>query len=224
MRKRAVLIFFVFMSVVLVACTTPPKEIFPPAQNEPFKSIYLIGHGGHAGIVIKRADIPAVMWPENNDFPDAEYLEVGWGDKDYYQIPDPHIGIAVKAVFLPTASVLHIVGFRGSVTHFFPVNEVIKLNLSYEGFERLVIYISHSYAKDESGRSQLLGPGLYGHSRFYLSRETYHLFNTCNVWVARALQNSGLPLTPSLTITMDSLMLETRVLGTVVQASKTEAR
>ena len=224
MRKRAVLIFFIFMSAVLVACTTPPKGIFPPAQNEPFKSIYLIGHGGHAGIVIKRADIPAGMWPENNDFPEAEYLEVGWGDEDYYQILDPHFGITLKAALLPTASVLHIVGFRGSVTHFFPVNEVIRLDLSYEGFERLINYISHSYAKDDSGRSQPLGPGLYGDSYFYLSRETYHLFNTCNVWVARALQNSGLPLTPSLTITMDSLMLETRALGTVIQASKTGER
>lgn len=213
--KRFILIL---LYLVLVACSAPPKGLFPPGQNEPFRSIYLVSHGWHAGIVIKRAEIPEGVWPEHNDFPDAEYLEVGWGDKDYYMTPDPHMGITLKAGLLPTASVLHIVGFSGSVSRYFSRSEITRIDLSYEGFERLCSYIKNSYARDEADMNQILGPGLYGTSRFYLSRETYHAFNTCNVWTARALHNAGCPITPATTLTVEELMTKVASFGTVIQA------
>lgn len=220
MRKRAAFAFFTF--VILLSCSTPPKGIFPPSQNEPVQSIYIIGHGGHAGIVIRRSDIPDGLWSENHDFPDVEYLEVGWGDEDYYQSLDPHVGLTLKAAFLPTGSVLHIVGFSGSITYFFAVNEIIRIDLSNTGFNNLLSYISDSYALNAAGVSQSLGPSLYGQGRFYLSNETYHLFNNCNIWAARGLQKAGLPLVPELIITTDSLMFEVRQLGTIIQVSNSE--
>jgi len=57
----------------------------------------------------------------------------------------------------------------------------------------------------------VLGPGLYGRSRFYASRERFHLFKTCNVWVATALREAGLPVTPS--INAGALMARLRALG-----------
>ncbi len=78
-------------------------------------------------------------------------------------------------------------------------------------------YFAESYAKDDAGKAIPLRPGLYGKSRFYLSRETYHLFNTCNVWTARGLHAAGLPITSAWTIQVDSLMSEARTFGTLVQ-------
>ena len=213
-------IFRVLVCLILVACSAPPKGLFPPGQNEPVKSIYLVNHGWHAGIVVKRADIPDGVWPEHNDFPDADYLEVGWGDKDYYMMPNPHVGITLKAGLLPTESVLHIVGFNGSVTRYFSASEIIKIDLSGAGFENLCQYIKSSYYKNQTGMSQMLGPGLYGRSRFYLSRETYHAFNTCNVWTASALQNAGCPITPATTLTVEDLMTKATGFGRVIQAEK----
>ncbi|MCI0507080.1 MAG: DUF2459 domain-containing protein [Gammaproteobacteria bacterium] len=211
---------FVLLSMVLVTCASPPKGLCAPPANTPFKSIWLASHGWHAGIVIQRMDIPADLWPENNDFPDVQFLEVGWGDKDYYMTPDPHIGIMLKAGLLPTESVLHIVGFTGSVSRYFPYSEIIRIDLTYEGFERLVTYIKNSYAMDEAGMSRLLGPGLYGKSRFYLSRETYHAFNTCNVWTARALRDAGCPVTPAATLMVEDLMSKVATFGVLIQAGK----
>ena len=211
----------VWMVMFLVACTSPAKDLFPPDKNTPVKSIYLVRHGWHAGIVVKRTDIPAGVWSEHNDFPDADYLEVGWGDKDYYMTPDAHVGIAIKAGVLPTASVLHVVGFSAPVTSYFPYSEIVRIDLSAQGFERLCRYIQASYAKDDAGASQVLGTGLYGHSRFYLSRETYHAFKTCNVWTARALREAGCPLTPSTTLTVDGLMSQVAELGTLLQSRPT---
>ncbi len=171
-----------------------------------------------AGIVLPRAELPDSVWPPLGDFPGAQYLEVGWGDRDYYQAPDPHIGITLKAGLLPTDSVLHIVGFDGPVATYFPYSEVIGIELSSAGFEHLSRTIAASFARDEAGNAKSLGPGLYGNSRFYLSRESYHLFNTCNVWTARALRAAGLPISPARSIRVESLMFQARKFGTTVQA------
>jgi uncharacterized protein (TIGR02117 family) len=217
MKTVQIHVAIVLLSVLLFGCASPPRGLFPPGPNEASRTIYLVSHGWHAGIVVKRTDIPAGIWPQHNEFPAAEYLEVGWGDKDYYMTPNPGLGITLKAGLLPTPSVLHVVGFRGPVTDYFPRSEVIRVDLSEAGFERLCRYLEDSYARDETVLSQPLGPSLYGEGRFYLSRETYHVFNTCNAWTARALREAGCPLTPATNLGVKTLMTNLSKFGSVIQ-------
>jgi uncharacterized protein (TIGR02117 family) len=204
---------------VVGGCAAPVKGLFPPAENAPTKTIYLVSHGWHAGVVIERVDIPDGVWGEHKrDFSQSKYLEVGWGDQAFYQTPEPTLGMKLKAVLFPTKSVLHIVGFNDPVHSYFPNSEIIEIALSYEGFEQLCKYIEQSYAKDERGESQPLGPGLYGNSKFYQSRESYHGFKTCNVWTARALRAAGCPVTPVRLIKVESLMSRARTFGKVIQS------
>ena len=211
-------------SLLLWACASVPGDLFPADPGEPSRPIYLVRHGWHAGVVVKRADIPAGIWPQHNEFPDAEYLELGWGDKDYYMTPSPHPGITLKAGLWPTASVLHIVGFSGSVTGYFPDSEVVRIELSEAGLQRLCSYFEHNYALDEAGRSQPLGPSLYGDGRFYQARKSYHAFNTCNVWTAKGLREAGLPMTPAVNLTVDSLMANVKKSGEVIQHARSEEK
>ena len=211
-------IWILFLAVSCSACAAPVMETPASGENKPRKTIYLVSHGWHAGIVLRRADIPDILWTELGGFPDARYLEVGWGDMDYYQSPNSHMGLILKAALLPTASVLHIVGFNGSVPAYFPYSEIIEIELTSAGLEHLSRTIAASFTRDEAGHIMSLGPGLYGNSRFYLSRETYHLFNTCNVWTARALRAAGLPITPARAISVESLMSQARKFGVVVQS------
>ena len=211
-------IWILFLAVSCSTCAAPIRETLAPSESEPRKTIYLVNHGWHAGIVLRRADIPDNIWPKLGNFPDMEYLEVGWGDMDYYQIPDSHLGFILKAALLPTASVLHIVGFNGHVPAYFPFSEIIRIELSSAGFELLSRTIASSFALDKAGNTTSPSPGLYGNSRFYLSRETYHLFNTCNVWTARALRTAGLPITPATATSVGNLMSQARKFGVVVQS------
>jgi hypothetical protein len=55
---------------------------------------------------------------------------------------------------------------------------------------------------------------LYGGGRFYRSRERYHAFNTCNVWVARALREAGCPIDPAFALTVDELLQRVRPFAT----------
>ena len=216
-RTKQIRVVILSMSMMLFACASATDNLFPPGPDEPSRTIYLVSHGWHAGIVVKRKDIPAGIWPQHNEFPEAEFLEVGWGDKDYYMTVDPGLGILLKAGLLPTSSVLHVVGFDGPVTDYFPRSQVIAINLSPAGFERLSRYIERSYAHGEKAPSQPLGPSLYGDGRFYLSRETYHVFNTCNAWTARALREAGCPITPAANLRVKTLMERVTKFGRVIQ-------
>lgn len=224
MKARHIAFAVILASLVLSGCASVPSDSFPPAPGESTKSIYLVSHGWHAGIVVRRADIPPGVWPQSRDFPEAEFLEVGWGDRDFYMTPRPHFGLVLKAGLLPTQSVLQVVGFSGPVTRYFPRSEVIRIDLSEAGFERLCRYFENSHAVDAAGRGRRLGRSLYGRGQFYLSRETYHLFNTCNAWTARALREAGYPITPGANLLVDTLMSNLAQSGTVIQAGPNEKR
>ena len=214
--RRLIAKALLFIMVTLAnGCTVQSNALFPPQKDEQTRIIFLVSHGWHAGIVLKRTDIMQSAWPKLHTFAHMDYLEIGWGDRDYYTSPAPGSGLAVKALLLPTSSVLHLVGFRGPPESYFPYSEIIMLELSAPGFEKMVRHISKSFSRDKFGSAVPLGHGNYGCSRFYASEETYHLFKTCNTWTATILQSAGCPVNPSSTV--NGLMSQVRKFGEVIQ-------
>jgi len=191
----------------------PPEERSTQAPSADAKRIYVVSHGWHTGVVVPASAIVPGLWPERADFPHAEYLEVGWGDRDFYMAPGFDLGLALKALAWPSASVLHVVGFRTSVRRNFPQSEVIELALSRGQLEALVRFIAGSHARTGGERAAPLAHGLYGDSRFYPAREPFHLFRTCNVWTARALQAAGFPIRAFLALSAGSVMSQIAPFG-----------
>jgi uncharacterized protein (TIGR02117 family) len=180
-------------------CAPPGPPLYPvSAQEEPLY-IYVVRHEWHTGLVIKYDDIEPHLWPEKDDFPEALYLEVGWGDRDFYQTPRPGLGILLQAALKSPASVLFVIGVPTTVTRYFPYADILEIPLSQRGLEELVRFIYATYKRDASGQTIPLGPGHnHRHSMFYLAEGDYSLFNTCNTWISRALQAAGLPLKTAL--------------------------
>jgi len=196
---------------VCLGCLGPIEGLYPPRADEPTKTVFLVNHNDwHAGIVVNIKDIPDHLWPEHRDVEGFDYVEVGWGDRDYYQAAEPTVWITLKAAFWPTPSVLHVTWFIPPVRQYFPGSEVIDITLSQGGFERLVTFIHESYARDGGGRAIRLGPGLYEHSRFYSARRTFHLLRTCNVWTAKAIRSAGCPITPLYAVTARNVMYQAK--------------
>ena len=203
-------------SLAFGACAAPPPNPAPPQDDGPRIAIYLVAHDKHSGIAVRRTDVPAGLWPESRDFPRADYLEVGWGDRDYYYGRNQGFTDALRAAFAPdNPSVLHVAGVRGPLPKSFPASEIIEVTVPRAGFDRLVRYIHDEYDRAGSTVATPLGPGLYGDSRFYAARETFNLTRTCNVWTARGLRDAGLPIEDS--ITMEGLMSQAREIGKVIQ-------
>ena len=209
--------FYLFLIIILCsACAGPIEKLYPPPAQEPAVTIYLVSHGWHTGIVVKLEDVPAGVWPEIKDFADVNYVEVGWGDRDFYQAPEITLWNKLKAGLWPTPGVLHIVGFNTTVDKIFPQSEIIGLELSVPGFKALCRYIHNSYEKDAMGNVIPLGHSLYGDGQFYSSNDNYHLFKTCNVWTAKAIRSAGFPIRPFFSITTEGLMSKVRKHGKVV--------
>ena len=117
-------------------------------------------------------------------------------------------GMALRAAFVPSSSVLHVAGFGGPVERYFAASEVVEIKLSRRGLEKLAAFIGDAYATDEAGAVIRLGPGQYPQSRFYLARETYHALKTCNTWTAKALRSAGCPITPFYALTAGNVIYQ----------------
>ena len=217
MPTQRQLIFTLTFICLFSGCAASSNKDCPADKHTSAHTIYLVSHGWHVGIVVETSDIPDEAWPAHKTFADARYLEIGWGDRDFYQASSPGISISLKAILLPTPSVLHIVAFNNSVTSHFPHSKIISIPLSAPGFQHLIAHIANSFDKDSTGNSVPLEPGLYGVSQFFRSRDSYHLFKNCNNWVAKALYTAGCPMSPSLAITADSLMSQAQSFGTILQ-------
>lgn len=210
-KRFAVLCFL----CACAACAEYPKDAKTPATDRPLTFINLINHGQHTGLGIRRADIPPGLLPEIADFPEADYLELGWGDWDYYQTDDPGLWLTLKAALWPTASVLHVIGFKGAVAQRFVGYEVVRLELSPDEFNRLMDFIHRSVARHEVAKAEALDSGLYRNSHFYPALGKFHLFNTCNTWTARALETAGYPMGLFRPVTADQLLGKVRESGMV---------
>jgi hypothetical protein len=116
LRAAVALVGLMVFSAAAAGCAQSIEGLYPPAPAELVKPIYVINHGWHTGIAVRRADIREGAWPEPVDLADSEYVEVGWGNREFYMAPEGTLGLALKAVLWPSPAVLHVVGFDGPVS------------------------------------------------------------------------------------------------------------
>lgn len=210
-----ILTAIVLLAMLAVGCRAPARTAPVVPDLVDAKTVYAVGHGWHVGLVVQRADLAAPLWPEHNDFPEAVYLEVGWGDADFYRAPEATVGLMLRAAFASQGSVLSVIALPVSPLEYYRRSEVIALALSAEGVKALTQYIQGSYSRDAQGQVMRLGPGPYGHSAFYQADGQYSLNNTCNTWAANALQVAGLDVTP--TAQAGPLLRQLRRVGQVLR-------
>ena len=194
-------------------CLGPVASMYPPAPNAPTEPVWVVDHGWHAGLVVARSSIPRGLLPEQDDFPVARYLEVGWGDVDFYRAPDPGVALAIRASVVSRASVVHVVGLSMRPEDIASGRDVVEIRLSRPGFEALARFVDDGFDREGQRRAPVVGGGLYGTGAFYPAHGRYHLLNTCNTWVARALRAAGVPITPVYAMTSGNLMWQVRRLA-----------
>lgn len=187
----------------------------PPGAHR----VFVLGHGFHTGLAVSAREVPEAAWPARRDFPDADYLELGWGDREYYPRKNPGVWLALRALFTLTSSTLHVVPVAGPLPRFFRDSEIIELQVSQAGFARMVAFVRQTYELDADGRAIAISPEVDDGSRFYASPRTFHAFENCNVWVARALEAAGLPVRPGTAITAGMLLRQVRPLRVAAPAT-----
>lgn len=214
--RRLLLVLLTGWGLLLVVRCQLPRQATAPSPDST-STIYLVRHGWHAGLAVRRADLPDDAWPVLDDFPNARYLEVGWGEARYYPGEIRGIWGAIRAGAWPTGSVLHIVPAADSVRGTFPVNTIVRIPVSQSELDGLVQYVAASFARSDDGNAIVTADGFYPGSRFYRSGLTYHVFNNCNHWAAGALEAAGCDTTPRWTLTVGRVVRQATECGTLVQ-------
>jgi uncharacterized protein (TIGR02117 family) len=181
--------------------------------------VWIVGHGWHVGIAVRRADVPPAVWPEAHALGALEHVEVGWGDGGFYPAERGTLPLALRAAFDSASSVLHVAAFDGPVVDYFAAAPVVELRLARDGFHDLCRFIASAHARDAAGAPRPLRPGLYGASRFFLARERYHVFDNSNNWAARALRAGGVPVDPALLFNAGTVFAEVAPLGRVLRST-----
>ena len=201
-------------AILLSACAAPLGQPEPAPFRGPGTSIWIVSHGWHVGIAMPREAMPRERWRERDALGDVRYLEVGWGDGEFYPAARGTVGLALKAVFRSRSSVLHVAGFDAPVATSFPESAIVEIELSPRGLDGLARFIDQQYARDAAGRALTGPPGLYGDvARFYLASEGYGPFRNSNHWTARALRAAGCPIDPRWTISAGSVLEQARHFG-----------
>ena len=189
-------------NVVIITIKCFATELEKSAKNE----VYVVNHGWHTGFVVHASEIQKEIPELKQRFGNAPYIEFGWGDKEFYQANEITPDITLKAIFLPTESVLHAVAVSSEADKYFKHSEVHKFCLEDLELKSLIDFISNSFYRNESGNILKLNHGIYGDSQFYKAKEDFHIFNTCNKWTAKGLESTGMKISTTLKLTAGSIM------------------
>ncbi len=189
-------------NMVIITSKCFATELEKSAKNE----VYVVNHGWHTGFVVHASEIQKEIPELKQRFGNAPYIEFGWGDNEFYQAEEITPDITLKAIFLPTESVLHAVAVSSEADKYFKHSEVHKFCLEDLELKSLVDFISNSFYRDESGSILKLNHGIYGDSQFYKAKGNFHIFNTCNKWTAKGLESTGMKISTTFKLTAGSIM------------------
>lgn len=226
MKTDTLLLCTMLAGLLLTACYRDPGAIRPTVGESgggPVHAVYVANHGWHTGVIIPAGDINVVLPALHTRFGGSAYCEFGWGDAAYYQAREKTAGLAMRALFWPTDTVMHVAAVPHEPETYFSGSDVIKIFVTKDDAARLREFIRRSFRLDADGNPQPLGGGAYGDSQFYRAVGTFFFTNTCNKWTARALQSAGLDVSTAFNLTAGSLMQDLRRAASR-QALKTPAK
>jgi len=216
MKRAAALLFAVWVLLLLARCHLPEPVLAPEASTVPVDSstIYVIRHGWHAGIAVRTEHLPPDALPPMPGGAEARYLELGWGERNYYPNPDPGVWTFARAGLWPTASVVHVVPVRNAIPVRFSQQPIVQLRIGGADLRRLAAYLRASLTVDASGQVVPVAPGYHPKSQFVASPLRYHVFQNCNHWAAEALEAAGCSTARWRTLTVGAVLGQAAACGT----------
>lgn len=118
-----------------------------------------------------------------------QWLAAGWGDQQFM------LNVATWNDLTANVALKAVTGMDGSVVRLSAYHEprsgegVSRLLVTQEQYVRLLRHIRASLGvHPEEVAASIASP----EDRFYRSRDTYHLFNTCNEWVRETVEQAGI--------------------------------
>jgi Protein of unknown function (DUF2459) len=186
-------------SWILPGCRSTPLPTYQEAPQEAPRdgvTIYVIAAGWHTEIALPMHAIRDPLKAVTPDFPGAQYLSFGWGERNYYMARAPTLGDAMSALF-PGPAVLLVTPLYSPPRDSRANAQVFEVSLSAAGLDRLSNHLWAAFDKSGDGTPRRLAAGPEPGSVFYAATGTYSSNYTCNTWIAESLRVGGIPVTPA---------------------------
>jgi hypothetical protein len=182
--------------LVLAACATQRSDLAPPSQQMSVVSgsstvIYVVRRAWHVDIGLLAQDLEPPLASLRDDFPGAQYLRFGFGDRHYLLARGR--GLSLLAALWPGPGILLVTGLP-AVPHLASSrDQVIRIELTREQTTALQAFVWNSFSTHE-GKATPVEAGPYVGSIYYETPQGYSALHTCNTWAAEALKSAKLPI------------------------------
>jgi len=209
MKSISILTLLLAIVVATTSCQTGPLVFQSDhISTDPIRvqRIQVHNHGKHTGISLPASKLNESIPALSKRFGDVRYYEIGWGDAGFYQAKKITSRLSFRAIFWPTETVMHVVGFNEEPASLFPYSQTHELLVTDQSLEGMIQFIASSFERDSEGEVISKRHGIYGESQFYEAEGSYFLFNTCNKWTAKALRSGGLDIGVPFKITSGAVM------------------
>lgn len=220
MKKKSVVAVITITIILFIQHKNFSFEFIPAATKSDLSTheIYLINQSWHTGILIPVNNTTKELFPVLKLFEGKNYVDIGWGDEEFYQHPDFDLYLAAKAILYPTRSVLRIEGHISSIESIINWSEyIIKFKLNDDGLKGIANFINKTFQYDSNGNFIITSHRAEGSIIFFRSKFMYHLFNTCNTWAAEVLNAAGFKIDFLGIITAEQLFSKVKKFGEVLK-------
>jgi uncharacterized protein (TIGR02117 family) len=191
-RPRLATALALLLGFLLYLYAPMPAPQVAPATPGDCVELHLWTNGFHTDIAAPAEIFPAAH-PLRRLYPDARVFLIGWGEEGFYRADAFSFWRGLDAIVPPSPSVMHIAYNAPAAARYLGPIDDVAVPVSREGAARFVAYVDRTLTLDASGQPILVAPGkLVGRSSFLRARGSFHLFNVCNQWMARALRAAGL--------------------------------
>lgn len=199
MNNRKLNIFTILSVIFLftLSCRDSYQNPSETGSGEKAHEVFVVQDFWHTGIVFNVKEVDELVWPEIADYSRYDLIDVGWGDEKFYQAEGIPFFLAARAMLWPTQSVLQVFPFNTRLRAAYgPDSRILRIPVTKVQLDELSRYVSESYMRDENGNP--LTSTAYGETGYYfLARGKYHVFRTCNTWVAIGFRQSGFDIRSS---------------------------
>jgi uncharacterized protein (TIGR02117 family) len=175
----------------LQGCATHWKAPTGTTMCQSPRTLFIVSHGWHTGIVVDRRDLVKLVPALAGDIGAEGYVEVGWGEERFYQARQNTLGMGLRALLQRNSSVLQVVPLATSPRDYFGHSGVVEMRVEDKGYRAALAFVADTFTRTPEQGVIRLSPSLYGNGWFYRAQGAFHAFNTCNTWAARAVEKAG---------------------------------
>jgi len=177
----------------------PVNTRFEPAVTEDSIQIFITSNGIHTDLILP-VKTPYIDWRDKinlQHFVSADssftYIGFGWGDRQFYmntpEWSDLTIEVALDAMFIPSASAMHVEYIRRPLK---PNKHQRPIIVTPAQYRQLVNYITGSFQTRNNNFILIPGKGYSSTDNFYEANEKFYFPKNCNYWVNKGLKAAGL--------------------------------